>query len=298
MGVERAVQYLLVDEQPLDEIVLGLEVEVVGEQRRDGRRTDDYVRVDQVAPDVHRLVEHQLQRQVDLASGPVVEQHPASVGGQHDGLVRRRGGVRVAGPLVDDRHDGAPVAGLSQRLETLDERQQRQPAHHVAPQQHEVVSDERTRVQVPEHVAERSAGVRSGVDDVQPPGTGRALHGRLDPVRAPAGAEHDDVHDARRLEHVERVVYQRPVDERYQARAVPVGRRPEVLVEEVGHHHGLQHVLLLHLVGAHGEPSALRLPLRVNNLGKKVDKAETCPSASTSDSLIAAYLFTLDYSIH
>jgi len=47
-------------------------------------------------------------------------------------------------------------------------------------------------------------------------------------------------------------VEQRPVDERQQARAVPVGGRPEVLVEEAGHHHGLQHVLLLHLVGAHG----------------------------------------------
>lgn len=63
MGVESAVQYLLVDEQPLDEVVLGLEVKVVGEQRRHGRRTDDYVSVDQVSPDVHRLVvEHQLQR--------------------------------------------------------------------------------------------------------------------------------------------------------------------------------------------------------------------------------------------
>jgi len=143
-----------------------------------------------------------------------VEQHPASVGGQHDRLVRCRSGVRVAGPLVDDSHDSALVTAQPQGLETLDERQQRQPAHDVAPQQHEVVSDERTRVQVPEHVAKRSAGVRSGVDDVQPTGAGRALHGRLDAVRAPAGAEHDYVHDARRLEHVEGVVQKRSVDER------------------------------------------------------------------------------------
>jgi len=159
MGVERAVQYLLVDEQPLDEVVLGLEVKVVGEQRRHGRRTDDDVRVDQVTPDVHRAVEHQLQGQADLTPGPVVEQHPARVGVQHDRLVADRGGVRVAGPLVDNGHDGAPVATLPQGLEALDERQQRQLAHDVAPQQHEVVSYERTRVQVPEHVAKRPAGV-------------------------------------------------------------------------------------------------------------------------------------------
>jgi len=134
MGIERTVQYLLVDEQPLNEVVLGLEVKVVGEQRRHGRRTDENIGVDQVTPDVYRAVEHQLQWQADLTSGPVVKQHPARVGGQHDRLVPDRGGVRVTGPLVDNGHDGAPVATLSEGLETLDERQQRQLAHDVAPQ--------------------------------------------------------------------------------------------------------------------------------------------------------------------
>jgi len=229
-----------------------LEVKVVGEQRRHGRRTDDHVRVDQVTSDVYRAVEHQLQRQADLTSGPVVKQHPARVGGQHDRLVRGRGSVRVTGLLVNNGHDGAPVTTLSQALETFDERQEWQLTYDVAPQQHEVVSDKRTCIQVPEHVAKRPTGVRSGIDDVQLPGAGSALYGGLDAVRASAGAEHDDVHDTRRLEHVQRVVEQRPVDEWHQARAVPVGNRPKVLVEETGHNHGLQHVLLLHLAGAHG----------------------------------------------
>jgi len=87
MGVERAVQYFLVDEQPLDKVVLGLEVEVVSEQRWHGRRTYDHVRVDQVTPDVHSAVEHQLQWQVDFTSGPVMKQHPTRVSAQHDRLV-------------------------------------------------------------------------------------------------------------------------------------------------------------------------------------------------------------------
>jgi len=253
MSVKCAVQYLLVDEQPLDEVVLGLEVKVVGEKRRHGRRTDDHVRVDQVTPDVHRAVEHQPQWQVDLTSGPVVKQNPVHVGSQHDRLVRGRGSFRVTGLLVNNGHDGAPVTTLSQALETFDEWQEWQLAHDVAPQQHEVVSDKRTCVQVPEHVAKRSTGVRSGIDDIQPSGACRELYGCFDAVCASTGAKHDNVHDARRLEHVQRVVEQRPVDERHQARAVPVRGRPEILVEEAGHNHGLQYVLLLHLAGAHGE---------------------------------------------
>jgi phosphoserine phosphatase len=74
---------------------------------------------------------------------------------------------------------------------------------------------------------------------------------RLNAIRTAAGTEQDHVHDARRLKQIQRVVEQRFVDHRHQARVVLAGGGPEILVEETSDHHGLQHVLLLHFA-AHG----------------------------------------------
>lgn len=242
--VQRAVEDLFVDQQPLDEVVFGLEVEVVGEQARNGRGTDGHVRFKQVAPhlDGRIAAQHQIQGQADLAAALAVVQHAAGVRAQHQCLAAAGAGVAA---LVDQRHHGAAVP-FAQGLEPSDHGQQGQLADHVAPEQHEIVADQRARVHVSEHVAEREARVRAGVDDVQPTGAGVGADVRLDAVRGTARAEHHHVRDAGRLEQVQRVVQQRLVDQRHQARVVPVRGRPEVLVEETGHHHGLHGVLFLH----------------------------------------------------
>lgn len=244
--VQRAVEDLFVDQQPLDKVVFGLEIEVVGEQAGNSRGTDGHVGLEQVAPHLDGRVtaQHQIQGQADLAAALAVVQHAAGVRAQHQCLAAAGAGVAA---LVDQRHHGAAVP-FAQGLEPFDHGQQGQLANHVAPEQHEIVADQRARVQVPEHVAERAARVRAGVDDVQPTEAGVGSDERLDAVRATARAEHHHVRDAGRLEQVQRVVQQRLVDQRHQARVVPVRGRPEVLVEETGQHHGLHGVLFLHPV--------------------------------------------------
>lgn len=247
VDVERAVQDFLVDQQPLDEVVFGLEVEVVGEQRWHGRGTDGDVGLGQVPPYLDRTVDHQFQGQVDFASALVVVQHAPRLGVQH----QRLPGVRVA-LLIDERHHSPPVPFLPEVLEPVHERQQGKLADHIAPEQHEIVSDQGAGVQVAEDVAERTARVRAGVDEIQPVETG-VLDECPDAVGAATAAEQHHVHDAGRVQQVQRVVEQRLVHQRHQARVVSFGGGPEVLVEEAGHDDGLQDVLFLHFRGlAHG----------------------------------------------